>query len=306
MSNTLPYDVIKSIIYQLDVNKVTGDPLLDRFLIKTCEHVKVRRLFNAFIRDNSFDSLCLLLFQHRRNVHVLFDVHIVLNAIEYTIKKGQHKMTIMLLCKFQLYCKERWTNIVRLCCLAMCNIKDSKGICDICKLLNYIIDRVRPHEQCNSRFALPINTLWKLLSHDHSSIIIPHLMQHKLLLFLHDDFCKCEKIIYHIVCYNHVYLYNYLPDGEYKQGLGVLTCAVCISNQHMLHCVLQNIKLRHYTIGFMSYLVRMVHMNNKNIELLHNVVFDGKTISDIKTLARGKQVTSMLNTSCNVTNQAPN
>lgn len=290
MHNTLPYDIIKDILQQVDLKSVTGDHLLDRFLIKSCDKFNPRRLLNGFIRGNSIESLCLLFYEHRDRLYIIFDINLVINAIEYTLKKGQYKMTILLLCKFDRYCMERWKDIVRLCCIAMCHMKDSKSIIDLGKLLKYIVNRVRPREQCVNKFTLPIYILWNMLSHEHSNIIISYLMQHKLLSFLHKDFCKCEKIIYHIVCYNHVCLYHYLPDGDYKHGLDVLSFAICFSNQQMLNCILQNVKIRYYTIGFISYLANIVKMNN-NIENLKNIVVDGKTLDEIVALARSKQTT---------------
>ena len=91
-------------------------------------------------------------------------------------------------------------------------------------------------------------------------------MKEDLLSFLFQDIAKCEKIICYVVCYNHVELYHYLPNGEYKQGLDVLICGLCFANHNMFKYVLHNMKIRYYTVGLIRFLLKLVKHNKNSID----------------------------------------
>ena len=64
MSN-LPYEIIEKIICNVDLKQLVGDSIFNIFLIKECKLINQKRLFNAFVHANCYESLCFLLLQHQ-------------------------------------------------------------------------------------------------------------------------------------------------------------------------------------------------------------------------------------------------
>ncbi len=262
--STFPRELIEKIFCYSDIQYLVGDNVLNKFLIKECKLINPKRLFNAFVRTNCQDALCSLLFQHQESLLTIFDFGLVIAAIEYSIKNKFGFMTMLLVSRFNGYAQDKWITIIRTCCIAMTKCDIDKTNQDYLKLIKCIINSINPSDK--HKFTLPLHVLYNILSHKCGSKIICYLMEQDLLSFLFQDIAKCEKIIYYVVCYNHVELYHYLPNGEYKQGFDVLICGICFANHNMFRCVLHYMKIRYYTVGLIRFLLKLVRCNENSID----------------------------------------
>jgi hypothetical protein len=262
--SSFPRELIEKIFCYSDIQHIVGDDVLNKFLIKECKLINPKRLFNAFVRTNCQDSLCFLLLQHKDRLLTVFDCGLVLSAIEYSIKNNFVFMTMLLVSRFHDYAQDKWITIIRTCCIAMSKCDTHNECQEYIKLMKWIIKAINPSDK--HKFTLPLHVLYNILSHKCGSKIICFFMEQDLLSFLDQDIAKCEKIIYYVVCYNHVELYNYLPNGEYKKGFDVLICGLCFANHNMIKSVLHNMKIRYYTVGLIRFLLKLVKYNKNSID----------------------------------------
>ena len=265
--SSLPHEIIEKIICYLDINHLVGDDVFNKFLIKECKLINPKRLFNSLVRANCHDSLCFLLFQHQERLLTVFDIGLVTAAIEYSIKNKFIFITILLVSRFHDYAQDKWITIIRTSCTAMSKCYIHKECQDYLKLIKCIMKTINPSNKY--KFTLPIRVLCDILSHTCGSKMISCLMEQDLLSFLFQDIAKCEKIIYYVVCYNHVDFYHYLPNDDYKQRIDVLICGLCFANQNMFKCVLHHMKIRYYTVGLIRFLLKMVKNNENSIDKIN-------------------------------------
>jgi hypothetical protein len=262
--SSLPHEIIEKIICYSDIKHLVGDDVFNKFLIKECQQINPKRLFNAFVRTNCQDSLCFLLFQHQDKLLTVFDIGLVITAIEYSIKNKFTFMTILLISRFHDYAQDKWIVIIRTCCIAMSKCDVHIECQEYLKLIKWIIKSINPCDKY--KFTLPVHIICDILSHKCGSEMICCLMEQDLLSFLFQDITKCEKIIYYVICYNHVDFYHYLPNDQYKQGLDVLICGLWFADQNMFKCVIHDMKIRYYTVGLIRFLLKMVKHNESSID----------------------------------------
>jgi hypothetical protein len=172
----LPVEIIECIVNKCSLKLIVGDRHMDRFLITTCSSLNQIKLFNALVSTNNMASLICLLYKHRSNLLEVFDIGVVTSAIEYCIKHRFFDMGTMLLHKFRVYAKDRWTIIIRTSIMTLC--KTTTTSCEHfvqhVKYLNRVMLLVDSKDK--NAFSLTTYQIMKLLQYKHSHKLLKVLL----------------------------------------------------------------------------------------------------------------------------------
>jgi hypothetical protein len=176
MTDTLPSEVIVSILQKAKEKDIVGDDILDRFIIHNCSRMDHNRLLQWFCKKHKIMSVVHLL-KTKQESNFVYHSYIPMTAFKASVNAKKLGIAFVT-CKFMpLFIKEQSKKLIHLLLIAI--IKDKRAyhterLVDL--LLMFGNDNI-------SQYDIPQHVIVRLFCHKHSAKICSVLNDCRLLDF---------------------------------------------------------------------------------------------------------------------------